>query len=165
MSGQVTEGLTEPFGYGLAYADWIEVPTPSAGATASVLVEGAWYVRVLAARATLTTDANVASRLLSLDYINARGITYARNGASVLVTASTTNQAFEWLLDRSVAEWNTGTPVWVPLLDAFLPPGFSIKFQVDAIQVTDTLTGLHLWVEKFPTGLRGYPQGAVPARH
>lgn len=158
-----TEGLVEPFGYGLAYPDWLDVASPAAGQTASVTVEGQWYVRLVAARLSITTDANVANRVVSLDYINARGTTYVQNAASVLVTASTTAQVFEWDRNRTVAEWNTGTPVWAPLLDEFLPPGFTIKFNVAAIQVGDQLSGIHLWVEKFPTGARGYPTGMVRA--
>jgi hypothetical protein len=159
----VTEGLVEPLGFGLAFPDWITVNAPSAGNTASVSVEGAWYVRVVAARCTFSSDGNAANRLVTLDYVNARGQTYVQNGASVVVTASTSGQVFEWDRNRTVAEWNTNTPVWAPLLDEFLPPGFSIKFNVSNIQAGDTLTGLTLWVEKFPTGARGYPQGMVAA--
>jgi hypothetical protein len=159
----VTESLVQPFGYGRAFPDWIDVATPAAGATASVTVAGENSIRVIAARLLITTDANVANRVVTLDYLNARGTTYVQNGASVLVTASTTAQVFEWHRNRSVAEWNTGTPVWSPLLDQILPPGFTIKFNVASIQATDAISGLRLWVERFPTGARGYQQGMVPA--
>lgn len=160
----VTEGIVQPFGVGLAYADWLDVTTPAAGATASVTVGGENFVRVMAARLVITTDATVANRLVTLDYINARAVTYVQNGASVVVTASTTAQVFEWHRNRTVAEWNAGTPIWSPLLDELLPPGFVIKFNVASIQTTDQISGLRLWVERFPSGARGYPQGQVPAR-
>jgi hypothetical protein len=70
---------------------------------------------------------------------------------------------FEWDINRSVSEWNTGTPVWAPLQNVLMPPGFSVKFNVASIQATDAISGLRLWVEKFPTGPRGIPQGAVPS--
>jgi hypothetical protein len=158
-----TEGILEPFSVGLGYADWIDVAAPAAGATASVSVEGAWYMRVLAARLSLTTDATAANRLVTLDFINARGITYVQNGAAVVVTASTTAQVFQWQIGRTVSEWAANTLVWVPLDEAIMPPGFSVKFNVTNIQATDQISGLRLWVEKFPSGPRGYPQGAVPA--
>lgn len=161
MSEAVTAGLVESFGYGLAYPDWLDPASPAAGAALSVSVDGFWNLRVVAATCSITTDANVANRLVSLDFVNARGITYARNAASVLVTASTTGQVFWWALDRTVAEWNTGTPVFVPVLNAFLPPGFSVKFAVDSIQAGDQLSAVHLWVEKYPTGARGYPVGMI----
>lgn len=159
----VTEGLLQPYGYGLGWPDWVDPATPAAGATVSVPVAGENYVRVLAARLTITTSAVVANRVVTLDFLNARGITYVQNGASVLVTASTTNQVFEWDLNRTVSEWNTGTAVWAPLLPVFLPPGFSVKFNVAAIDVGDQISGLHLWVERFATGPRGFPTGMQPA--
>ena len=156
------EPVVAPAAFGRTYRDWIDVTQPAAGAAASVTIQGPWYVRVIAARATLTTDSNVANRILTLDYINARSITYHQNGAAVLVTASTTNQVFDWDYRRTVAEWNTGTPVWAPLLDEWLPPGFTIKFNVASIQVGDQLASLTLWVEKLPTGTRSGPENAFP---
>jgi hypothetical protein len=151
----VTESLVFPYGVGEAFVDYAFPTNPAAGAQLSVTVQGEWAVRVLAARATLTTDANVANRLVSLDFVNSRGTTLVRNGASVLVTANTSNQAFEWGSNRALAEWNTGTPVWVPLLPLFLDPGFTLKFAVDSIQATDQLSSVSLVLEKWPTGPRG----------
>lgn len=157
---QATEGLVQPFGYGLAYPDWLDVPAPAAGATASVTVDGRWYMRVLAARLSLTTDANAANRLVTLDYIDARGVTRLRNGAGVVVTANTTAQTFEWDANRTVAEWAANTPVFVPCAPWLLSPGFTVKFNVTNIQATDQISALNLWVEKFPTGGQGYRTGA-----
>lgn len=158
---QVTKSLVRQFGYGLAFPNWLDVATPAAGATASVTVPGEYSYRVVAARLLITTDANVANRLVTLDYINARGVTFAQNGAGVVVTASTTAQVFEWHANRTVSEWAANTPVWAPLLDAFLPPAFVIKFNVASVQATDQISGLRLWVEAFAVGGRGYPQEAV----
>lgn len=162
-AADVTQGILEPFAVGLGFVDWIEVAQPAAGASAQVTVEGQWSMRVLAARASITTDANVANRVVTLDYINARGQTYVQNGAAALVLASTTAQVFEWDIGRTVSEWNTGTTIWAPCQNMLMPPGFVVKFNVASIQVGDQLSGLRLWVEKFPTGPRGYAQGAVPA--
>jgi hypothetical protein len=160
MRGPVTSGLVFPFGYGEAFPDWVDVTTPAAGATASYTVAGENAVRLIAARSTLTTDANAANRSHTVDYLDARGITRVRNGAGLVVTANTTAQTFEWSSARTVAEWAANTPVYVPLLPAILPPGFTIKFTVTNIQAGDTLTGLSLYVEKFPTGPEGYLTGA-----
>lgn len=160
----LTEAVVEPFGYGLAYPDWLDVTAPAAGATVSVTVDGRWTMRVLAARCTLTTDANVANRLVTLDYIDARGVTRLRNGAGVVWTANTTAQAFEFDAHRTVAEWAANTPVFAPVAPWLLPPGFTVKFNVTNIQATDQLSAVSLWVEKFPTGARGYPQGMTTGR-
>lgn len=158
-----TAGLVGDFGYGLAFPDWLDITAPAAGATASYTVPGQYSQRIVAARLLITTDANAANRLITLDFLNARGITYAQNGAAVVVTANTSAQVFEWHRNRTVSEWAANTPVWAPLLDAFLPPGFVVKFNVLNIQATDAISGLRLWVEDFPTGPRGYPQSSIGA--
>lgn len=142
------------------YYDWIDVATPAAGAAASVTVDGAWYLRVLAARLLITTDSNAANRLISLDYINGRGITYVRNSGGVVIPASQSSQAFEWNYQRTVGEWATNTPFFFPCLDMWLPPGFSVKFAVDNIQVGDQISGLRLSVMKYPSGVEGGPENA-----
>lgn len=162
MPRAVTAGLVEPFGYGLAYPNWLDPLSPAVGLSYAHPIGGIHQQRIIAATCSLTTDANAANRFVSLDYTNARGITYHRNAASVLVTANTTGQVFWWSVNRTLAEWNTGTPVFVPLLNAFLPPAFTAVFKVDNIQAGDQLSAIHLWVENFPTGERGYPTGMVP---
>lgn len=142
------------------YYDWLDVTTPAAGAAASVTVAGDYYLRVIAARLSITTDGNAANRFVSLDYVNARGITYVRNAASTVITASTTGQAFEWNYQRTIAEWNSNTPILCPCLDMWLPPGFAVKFAVDNIQATDQISGLRLSVMKYPSGIEGGPENA-----
>lgn len=139
-------------GFGDPYPDWIDVAQPSAGVTASVTVDSFWWMRVVGARATLTTSASAANRFVSLDFINARSTTYMRNGAGVVIPASQTNQAFEWNRSRTVAEWAANTPFLLPVCDEWLPPGFKVQFTVDNIQAADQLSGLSLFVEKWNTG-------------
>jgi hypothetical protein len=152
-------GLLQPFAYGRGIVQYLDVATPAAGATASVVVDGRWWLRVLAARLTITTDANVANRLVTLDYIDARGVTRLRNGAGLVVPASQTAQAFEWDANRTAAEWATNTPVYGPVAPWFLAPGWVVKFNVTSIQATDAISGLSLWVETFGTEPGAYPIG------
>lgn len=161
---QVTTGLLAPYGWGLGFPDWEDPSAPAAGANFVHTVGGKHYERVLAVHALVSTDSNAANRFVSLDYINARGITYCRNAAGVVVTASTTNQAFEWNAGRTVSEWAANTPVLAPLLLSFLPPAFQVQITLDNIQVNDTITSVHLWLEKWPTGPRGEPTGMVTER-
>lgn len=154
-------GLGAPYGHGREFQDFIDLASPAAGANKAFVVPGDFFLRVIAAKAQLDTDANAANRLLSLDFIGARGTTYIRNAAPVLVTASTVAQVFQWATTRTVSEWNTGTPIFVPLEDIFLEPGMSVQFTLDNKQVTDTLTALSLVVEKWPTGARGELVGTV----
>lgn len=152
-------GLLQPFAYGRGIVQFLDVTTPAAGATASVTIDGKWWLRVLAARLTITTDANVANRSITLDYLDAKGVTRMRNGAGLVVTASTTAQAFEWSAQRTVAEWAANTPIYTPVAPWFLAPGWTVKFNVSSIQATDAISGLSLWVETFGTETGAYPVG------
>lgn len=159
--GVTTKGLVSPFGYGLAFPLWFALADPAAGALATYTVPGDYAVRLVAAHSELTTDANVANRVPTIDYLDAKGAVYLRNGAGLVVTASTTAQAFEWSSTRTVAEWAANTPVFAPIQPVILYPGWQIRFQVTNIQATDQLAAVRLMVECFPTGQEGYPVGAV----
>jgi hypothetical protein len=154
-------GLGTPYGHGREFQDFIDISTPAANTNASFAVPGDVYVRVIAARATLTTDANAANRFLALDFIGARGKTVVRNGAGLVVVANTTALAFVWNAAYSSSVFATNTPVFVPVLPLFLEPGMSVQFTVDNKQAGDQLSLLSLVVEKWPTGLRGELVGTV----
>lgn len=154
-------GLAGPFAYGPAYPQWLAVTTPAAGATASVTVDGKWVIRPVAARLSLTTDANAANRVVTVDYLDSKGNTWLRNGAGLVVTANTTAQTFEFNSARTVAEWAANAPVFAPLAPYFLPPGFQVKFNVSNIQATDAISGLTLWFETFQTD--DFPPAGLPA--
>lgn len=156
------EGLLQPFAHGLGYQDIVSVTTPAAGANAIFTVEGRNWIRILGARANITTDANVANRFVSLDYITPRGLTYMRNAAGLVLTASTTNQKFEWSAQRTDAQWAANTPVLAPLFPAFLAPATVVQVTVDSIQATDAVTLVTLLVERFDSGSLGYGVGFVP---
>lgn len=162
MPELVTQGLTEPFQEGLAFQDTLLPADPAAGANLSIVVGGENWIRVLSAIATISTDANAANRFVSLDYISARGTTYVRNAAGLVVTANTTNQVFVWSEQRTDAQWATNTPVLVPVSSIFLPPGDTIRITLDSIQVGDTIKSASFVIERFPTGPRGQPVGVVP---
>lgn len=161
MRGQAIRGLASPFVYGGAYPNWFTVNDPAAGALATYVVPGEFAVRPVAAHSVLTTDANAANRVVTIDYLDAHGNVYLRNGAGLVVTASTTAQAFEWSTTRAVAEWATNTPVFAPLQPAILYPGFQIRFQVTNVQTGDQLSALRLIVECFPTSQDGFVLGVV----
>jgi hypothetical protein len=159
--GVAAEGLLNPFGYGVGYQDFVPLTTPAAGANLSFTVEGRAWVRLLAARCSITTSATVANRFVSLDYVNGRTVTQARNAAGLVVTASTTALVFEWSSSRSRAEWATNTPVLVPLLPIFLAPGTVVQITVDNIQAADQISAASLTLERFDTGALGYAVGFV----
>lgn len=133
----LTQGLPATIAY-------VALTSPAAGANAPYTGEQAYAFAVLAARATVSTDANAANRLVSLDFMRGPAATVVRNGAGVVLTANTTSQAFEWNAGRTVAEWASNTPVFAPVFPLVMPPGFIVQFTIDNKQVGDTLTGLSL---------------------
>lgn len=163
MPEPVAVGLLEAFSPGLGFQDFKQVASPAAGATATFTVESNNWVRILAATGSLSTDANAANRVFSIDFINARGNTYVRNFWPGVITANTATTAFHWTEQVTDSEWAANTPVKVPVSSIFLPPATSVKWQVDNIQVGDQLTALTLTLERFDTGLLGYGIGYVPA--
>jgi hypothetical protein len=136
---------------GRGLTDWFSVENPAAGALASFTVGGrnVQGLRVLAARVTITTDANVANRVVALDFIDARAVTRVRNAPSGFVAASQTNQVIQWDQAHTVSDWNTGTMAFVPLVDVILTPGWKVQLTVDAIQAGDQLSAVSFVVEAF----------------
>ena len=72
-----------------------------------------------------------------------------RNAATVLVTANTAATVYQWDHAHTVSEWNVSTPVFVPLADVILTPGWSVQLTVDNKQVGDTITAISFVLEKF----------------
>ncbi len=147
----MTVGLTEPFTSERGFLDVLSPASPAAGSNYSFTVGGqsADALRVVACKATLTTDANVASRFFSLDYVGGRSGTAIRNAATVLVTASTVATVYQWDHAHAASEWQTGTPVFAPLADVILTPGWSVQLTIDNVQAGDTITAISFVVEKF----------------
>ena len=164
MPDSLSFGLTEAYGYGNADQDFVQVTAPAAGSPASFVVEAKNWLRVLAATGSLATDANAANRVFSLDFINARGNTYVRNFWPGVITANTASTAFHWTEQVTDSEWAANTPVKVPVSSIFLPPATTVKWQVDNIQVGDTLTNLSLTIERWPNGPLGMPIGLTPGK-
>src|SRR5690242_14655734 len=133
-------GLLQPFAHGVGYQDFIALTQPAAGANLTFTVDGRTALRVLGARWNVTTDANVANRFASLDYLDARSNVMMRNAAGLVITASTTNQKFEGTCQRTDAQWAANTPVMFPVFPLFLMPGSQVRITLDSIQATDQIS-------------------------
>lgn len=151
MPGQ-PDWLGGPYRYGEAYVDYIDVGQPAAGANAAFSVPGQYGVIVLAGRASLTTSASAANRVVSIDVINANAVTRWRNPAPASLPASQTGQKYEWNSQWANALSITNGPMVAPVLEVIVPPAWSIQFTVDNIQAADQLSALSLTVLKIPTG-------------
>jgi hypothetical protein len=144
-------GFTAPFTREQGYTDFFTPASPAAGANYSFTIGSLSvdYARIVAVKATLATDANAADRLFSVDYRSGRAGTMIRNAATVLITANQAATVFQWDHAHSVSEWQTGTPVFAPLVDIVLTPGWTVQLTVDSIQATDAITAIAVTLEKF----------------
>jgi len=138
--------------YDEAYVDFLDVGSPAAGANATVVVPGQFGYRVLGALATLTTDANAANRLVSIDVINANSSTRLRNPMPATTPASQTNVKYVWSCAWANGISVTNGPLIAPVNELLVPPSWSVQFTVDNKQVGDQLAALSLVVLKVPTG-------------
>jgi hypothetical protein len=144
-------GFTAPFTSAQGYTDFFTPASPAAGANYSFTVGGlsVEYARIVAVKATLATDANAADRLFSVDFRSPRAGTIIRNAATVLITANTAATVFQWDHAHSVSEWQTGTPVFAPLVDIVLTTGWTVQLTVDSIQAGDQISAIAVTLEKF----------------
>lgn len=147
----------------------LEGTQPSAGASYSVSLDGAWWWELDSCVFTLTTDSNVASRYVTVEYVRSDTIPVLIGAAAVTVSASTTNQRFAGDAHRATSEWNTGTDVLFPLSPRPLAGGGTLKVNIASVQVGDQLTKLRFVFWRLPTResiveqFLGYPANEVLA--
>lgn len=161
MNG-ATRYLGGPFGYGRFAPDHLVPPTPGAGSALSFALDARWSWRFVSVRFTLTTSASAANRLVTVDYCDPEGNVWVRNGAGLVITANTTAQEFDFTVGRTIAEWAANTPIFAPLADTFVPPGWLLKVNVANVQAADQIGSPLLYVEKFEVGRGGYEEARAP---
>jgi hypothetical protein len=161
----VTAGLLQPFAYGAGYQELVLGTSPGANTNFSLGIAGTAVSRLVGAVVTVTADANVANRWLELDFADSDGTIWTRNGAGVFVTASSVVN-FDFDIGRGANDWrNSGadyTPVFCMLANRYLLPTQRVQLNLGNKQAGDTLTGIRLTFERFPTGARGFELGRVP---
>jgi hypothetical protein len=129
--------------------DEITPADPAAGANLTIDLGRQEWIVVDSLTFTLNTDANVANRFVAVDILARGGLAVMRNAATVLVTASTVNQVFQFDTQHTVSEWNTGTPVYAPFQPVPLPMGWQLRVTIDAIQVGDAITSCRVLCRRF----------------
>jgi len=127
----------------------VKPANPAAGANLPITLPAAKWNQLVSVQFKLTTSATVANRYVNLDVIGFGGAQNIRNAATVLVTASTTNQVFQFDTAHTVSEWNTGTTVYAPMVDFPLPAGWTVQVTVDNIDTTDQIASCIVVVRQF----------------
>lgn len=132
--------------YGLP--DYVQAPSPAAGAAFSQAVDGEFHQRLVAVYFKLVTSATVANRTAVVDYRDAEGNRFAMSGAPLSQTASTTTY-YAFNVWQAQAEWSVDSTVLVPLAPVLLPPTFTWRIYVANIDTTDAITQVRYVRERF----------------
>jgi hypothetical protein len=146
--------LGQPLGHGRTEQTTIVPGTagapvaPAAGATYTYTLTRYDRARLVFAAVTLATDANVANRYLTIEYLDGAGVAIVADGAAVTVSASTTAQRFVGVLRRGTSEWATNTDVFFPLCGVWIEAGQRVKVSVANIQATDQLSNIRLTFDR-----------------
>ena len=99
---------------------------------------------------TLTTgDDSAGGRYVTLEYPAGNGNSETADGASVLVSDSST-QRYIGQYRRGPAEWNTGTDVWFPLSGLWLEVGRTINLNIANVQADDQLSEVSFTFDRTP---------------
>ncbi len=141
--------LTLPYGTARGEQEPFAIANPGAAQAATFTVDGRGLRRLNTIVFTLTTDANVANRYVTVEYRGGDGLAYCVNAAAVVVLAGST-QRFAGSIGRGVSEWATGTDVLFPLDDVFLYASDVLRVGVSGVQAGDTLTAIRGVLERFP---------------
>jgi hypothetical protein len=128
-----------------------EPKAPAAGASYVEQLDGRWWWRLEGCAYTLSTDVNVADRLVTVQVAMADAVPLVLGEAPVLVTASTTNQRFVGSKRTSYPQWNAGTDVLFGVLDFPILGGRTFSINVANVQAGDTLTAIKLAWWRLPT--------------
>lgn len=141
-------------------------PKPAAGGGFTVEVPGAVLWRPVSVVFTQVNAVAVASRYTTLSYVYAGTTTFCVNAAAVLTTSGETWR-FCYSAHRTVAEWNTGTDILLPLEPALLTDECTLVVAIAAANAGDQLSSIAVAVEQFDRadyipGL-GLQPHAVPA--
>lgn len=147
--------LSEPYGEGRGFQSVVRGVTPAAGASFSLTIDPRWRWRLLSCVFTLTADANAANRYVTIEYQEDDGVSFAADGAGVVLTANST-QRYVGQFYRGVAEWAANTDVFFPLTPLYLDGGTLLKINVAAIQATDQLSAIRFVFDRFQTGGQPY---------
>jgi len=139
------EGLSR---FGQLLPDHLLAANPGAGAALVFPLDSRWWWRFRAVRFTLTTDANVANRFVTVDLCDPEGNAWIRNPAAAFQAAGVA-QEYDFCNRSSSVSGLAAFPQFVDLDRTFIPGGWQLRINVGAIQVGDALTAIRLYVEKF----------------
>lgn len=158
---EATLGLTRPFSYGRGYPELVCPLKPAAGKTSTFVVPGAFTERLVLAHAQLTASAQVATRSPRLVIADPDGNAVAVFGPSGAVLKEAV-QATTYAVDLGYVTTAATGDAQVGISDFLLTTGMQVTLDVASIASEDQLDKVFFYLEKWPNGPDGYPQGVEP---
>ena len=142
--------MANPPGWARGWQEHLVIPNPVAGSVWSHQVDGRWSERLVSARWVLTTSAVAANRFPVLYLTDTNGVRVLCVWAGGTVVASTVNGVT--LAGENTIQSNYGgIETFGPMPNLIVPPGYTWTATVQNIDVADTLTGIVLIVDRFPS--------------
>lgn len=123
---------------------------PSAGSSFSLTFGALFTHRLIGCVFTVSTDANAANRLVTVEYLEQDTIPFNLGGAGLVLTANTTAQRFCGSMYRGVAEWAANTDVSFPLCPIWMHPASTVTINITGIQTGDTITNIVFVTDAIP---------------
>lgn len=157
---EVSLGLTLPFSHGRVLPSIPAVASPAAGAGFSLVVPAGYWQRGNSLAFRLVTDANAATRQVTLTLVDEDGITLDAiipNGTQI--TALTRDYVFS--INQATQNALVGGVFVSPLFKQFLRPQWSLVVGVTLVQATDQVSRIRWNCDQFITGPGGYEIGTT----
>lgn len=154
--GEVGFSLGQPYSRGGSFQQPVRGVAPAAGSSFSLQMDGRYVSRLTSIVFTLTTSATVANRYVTVEFQGDDGTAWCVNAAAFVVAASAT-QRFAGQVGRGSGEQAAGTDILFPLAPVFIHGGDTLAIVVGNVAAADTLTGIRMVFDRFPTAESAYP--------
>ena len=139
--------------YGAAIPQIIEGTAPGANTNFALSLDSRFVWRFVGVKFSLTTDANAANRIVTFDYADGNGTVFMRNGAGVIVTASTTALVFQGKAHQGTSDFTSSgsdlSTIFFPIEPVYLVGSQQVQINVVNKQAGDTLTAIRLFAEQY----------------
>lgn len=148
----------------MGYEDWyqlIDITAPAAGAAVKRKVPGETWERPISFRYKLVTSAVVKNRFPAVTFLDGDGNSFLHVESNVAVPASTT--AFlNFFVDCGGNAFPNGGEGFAVLPEIMMAPGFALQADVTSIDAGDQISGVRLYVCRYPSGEWASSPGSVP---
>lgn len=157
---QYTLGLTRLLGHGRAFSEVLPVANPAVAHGFTYKNDGLYWRIIDLISFQLVTDANAASRQVTLTIKDGGGVALATLPAASTQATGLTYQ-YTWSVDWNSFNTVIASAVTSPLPYIFLQPDYTVVVTIGSVQAGDQVSNIRIYAEKFETGAAGYLLGPI----